>query len=111
MSDCYGFDAYQRWTRTTAVYPRTTSVMFAYLALGLNGEAGEVAEHYKKVLRGDAVCSDKQAVVKELGDVLWYLARLADELGFNLSEVARVNQDKLNSRKDRGVLKGSGDDR
>lgn len=81
----------------------------AYLALGLNGEAGEVAEHIKKYIRDSHV--DTGAVIKELGDTLWYLARLADELGYTLEEVAELNLLKLADRKERGVIGGSGDER
>ena len=82
--------------------------------LGLAGEAGEVAEHVKKVLRDDGgeVGPERRAAMsKELGDVLWYVAQLASELDLDLDEIARENLDKLFSRQRRGVLSGSGDDR
>jgi NTP pyrophosphatase (non-canonical NTP hydrolase) len=103
---------YQRLSRSTAEYPRETRL--AYPALGLAGEAGEVAEHAKKILRDDGgIVSDERraAMAKELGDVLWYLAQLATELDLDLDAVAQTNLDKLRSRKQRGVLSGSGDDR
>ena len=78
------------------------------------GEAGEVAEKVAKVFRdelGHFTVESKQAIKKELGDVLWYVSALANELGFKLSDVAACNLEKLNSRAERGVLKGSGDDR
>jgi NTP pyrophosphatase (non-canonical NTP hydrolase) len=85
-----------------------------YNALGMNGEAGEVAEKIKKLAR-DGRPSDEAAfragVCKELGDVLWYLAACARDFGFTLEEVATANLDKLASRKARNVLSGSGDDR
>jgi NTP pyrophosphatase (non-canonical NTP hydrolase) len=103
---------YQRLSRRTARYPREASLV--YPALGLAGEAGEVAEQVKKSIRDDAgeVSPERrQALNKELGDVLWYVAQLATELGLDLDEVAGVNLEKLLSRERRGVLAGSGDDR
>ena len=103
---------YQRQSRRTAEYPR--EAWLAYPALGLAGEAGEVAEHAKKAIRDDAgKVSDerKAAMSKELGDVLWYVAQLATELGLDLDDIAAQNLEKLRSRQARGVLSGSGDDR
>lgn len=103
---------YQRISRRTAQYPR--AAWLSYPALGLAGEAGEVAEHAKKAIRDDAgeVSDERRAKMsKELGDVLWYVAQLASELELDLDEVARANLDKLLSRQQRGVLSGSGDDR
>jgi len=103
---------YQRLSRRTAEYPR--EAWLAYPALGLAGEAGEVAEHAKKAIRDDGgSVSDerKSAMSKELGDVLWYVAQIATELGLDLDEIAEQNLAKLLSRKERGVLSGSGDDR
>jgi NTP pyrophosphatase (non-canonical NTP hydrolase) len=103
---------YQRQSRRTAEYPR--EAWLAYPALGLAGEAGEVAEHAKKAIRDDAgkVSDERRAAMsKELGDVLWYVAQLATELGLDLDEIARQNLEKLFSRQARGVLSGSGDDR
>ncbi len=103
---------YQRLSRRTAEYPRTD--WLAYPALGLAGEAGEVAEHAKKAIRDDAgtISEDRRAAMaKELGDVLWYVAQLASELELDLSDIAETNLEKLLSRQRRGVLSGSGDDR
>jgi NTP pyrophosphatase (non-canonical NTP hydrolase) len=103
---------YQRLSRRTAEYPREQ--WLAYPALGLAGEAGEVAEHAKKAIRDDAgaVSGDRRAAMsKELGDVLWYVAQLASELQLDLDEIASENLQKLLSRQCRGVLSGSGDDR
>jgi NTP pyrophosphatase (non-canonical NTP hydrolase) len=103
---------YQRQSRRTAEYPR--EAWLAYPALGLAGEAGEVAEHAKKAIRDDAgKVSDERraAMAKELGDVLWYVAQLATELGLDLDDIAGQNLEKLLSRQARGVLSGSGDDR
>jgi NTP pyrophosphatase (non-canonical NTP hydrolase) len=103
---------YQRLARRTAQYPR--EAWLAYPALGLAGEAGEVAEHAKKTIRDDGgVLSDERraAMSKELGDVLWYVAQLASELELDLDEIAQGNLEKLLSRQRRGVLSGSGDER
>lgn len=103
-------DDYQEAAIETAIYPdKGEQNGLAYVALGLNGEAGEVAEKVKKFLRDGGI--DEEAVAKELGDVLWYLANLADEIGYSLSEVARINVSKLKSRSKRGTLGGSGDNR
>jgi len=80
-----------------------------YLALGLCGEAGEVADKLKKCIREEDTAD--QDVIKELGDVLWYLTNMATYLGYDLSEVAEMNKEKLVSRARRGVIQGKGDDR
>ncbi|HEX4186886.1 MAG TPA: nucleoside triphosphate pyrophosphohydrolase family protein [Solirubrobacteraceae bacterium] len=103
---------YQQRSRRTAEYPR--EAWLAYPALGLAGEAGEVAEHAKKAIRDDGgrIREERRAAMsKELGDVLWYVAQLATELGLELEEVARENLEKLSSRQERGTLSGSGDER
>jgi NTP pyrophosphatase (non-canonical NTP hydrolase) len=107
------FAAYQSLSRRTATYPHAGTDL-TYPALGLCGEAGEVAEKVKKTLRDDGgVLSDERrdALARELGDVLWYLSQLATEAGLDLEEIAAENLDKLLSRQERGVLRGSGDDR
>jgi NTP pyrophosphatase (non-canonical NTP hydrolase) len=103
---------YQHFSRRTAEYPR--EAWLAYPALGLAGEAGEVAEHVKKVIRDEAgVVSHerRESMSKELGDVLWYVTQLASELELELEDIARANLEKLFSRQRRGLLSGSGDDR
>ena len=105
MSD---FNEYQRWTRETAIYPADKSI--EYCGLKLCSEAGEVAGKIGKWVRGDKQLQ-RDEVCKELGDVLWYVARLADDLEINLSDVAEMNRGKLMSRKHRGVIKGDGDER
>ena len=107
------FQEYQDKSRETALYPNRDN-NFIYPTLGLAGEAGEVAEKIKKVLRDDAgqVSDDKkQELAKELGDVLWYLAQLATEMNLKLEDIAAGNLEKLFSRKERGKLHGSGDNR
>lgn len=86
----------------------------AYAALGLGGEAGEVLEKIKKLVRDDEgfMTPERQdALKKELGDILWYLAEVATQARLDLNDVAQANLDKLRSRQERGVLQGSGDDR
>lgn len=101
---------YQQNTSKTAIYPKETAL--PYLALGLVGEAGEVSEKIKKVLRGDYAIDDvKEDIAKELGDVLWYAAQLSGELGFTFEEVATLNLEKLMARKANNTLHGEGDDR
>lgn len=81
---------------------------------GLVGEAGEVADKFKKLLRdknGIATDIDKKELAKELGDVLWYVNSVGIYLGFSLEEIAQFNLDKVLSRKERGVIGGSGDNR
>ena len=104
---------YQARSRATAVYPDAGSNLL-YPTLGLCGEAGEVAEKIKKMVRDDGgVLGDERrdALAKELGDVLWYVAQLASEAGLDLDAIAEANLEKLLSRRERGVLQGSGDDR
>ena len=106
-------NAYQQGARATARYPDVGANPI-YPTLGLCGEAGEVADKVKKVLRdqGGEFSSDvRQALKLELGDVLWYVAQLASELGFELEEIAAANLSKLASRAARNVIAGSGDDR
>jgi NTP pyrophosphatase (non-canonical NTP hydrolase) len=104
---------YQSSALRTAIYPNMGG-NFPYPALGLVGEAGEVADKLKKVIRdNDGILTDpvRDAVAKELGDVMWYVAVLAYELDYDLETIAKNNLDKLASRQERGVLTGSGDNR
>lgn len=103
---------YQAAALTTAVYPEDKRII--YPALGMCGEAGEVADKVKKVIRDnnqDFTEEKKREIAKEIGDVLWYCATLAHDLGFSLEEIAQMNIEKLQSRKERGMLSGSGDNR
>lgn len=103
---------YQTAALTTAVYPEDKRII--YPALGMCGEAGEVADKVKKVIRDNAqnfTAEKKREIAKEIGDVLWYCAVLSHDLGFTLEDVAQMNIDKLQSRKERGMLSGSGDNR
>lgn len=106
---------YQENAKSTAIYEDP----IVYPALGLAGEAGEVAEKIKKLIRDkggirnlpNITEADKAAVSKELGDVLWYISALAHDLGISLDDVARTNIGKLLARKEAGTLSGSGDNR
>lgn len=105
-------NAYQAAAKETAVFPPDQGIV--YTALGLASEAGEVTDKVKKVIRdNEGVFSydAREAIKKELGDVLWYVSGLAWELGFTLTEVADANIEKLSSRFERGKIGGSGDDR
>lgn len=82
-----------------------------YYALGMVGEAGEIAEKIKKAYRDNGGEFDKELMKKELGDVLWYIAMLSEKFGFTLEDVAQTNIAKLEDRMRRGVLNGSGDKR
>ena len=85
-----------------------------YPALGLNGEAGEVAEKVKKIIRdkkGKMDAEARKAISQEVGDILWYCAQMATELKYSLDQIARENIEKLRSRKRRGVISGDGDKR
>ncbi len=104
---------YQINARKTALYP-DVGLNPIYPTLGLAGEAGEVADKVKKVIRDRGGVFDdeaRQAIMLELGDVLWYVAQLSSELNFSLEEVARANLDKLESRAKRGLISGEGDQR
>jgi NTP pyrophosphatase (non-canonical NTP hydrolase) len=101
------FEEYQEQARSTAIYPRDQAIV--YPALGLTGEAGEVAEKVKKWIRDGVL--DKEAIAKELGDVLWYIAALSGDLEISMDEIASQNIQKLRDRAARGKIQGSGDDR
>ena len=125
------FDDYQRIAIRSAIYPgQGTTVGLWYCLTKLNGEAGEAAEHIGKAFRDDGalepiaapyddvlfapnsrIDSRREAIIKELGDVLWYVSAAANELGLSLGEIATTNITKLASRTERGQLRGSGDDR
>ena len=104
---------YQDRALETAIYPNR-GANFVYPVLGLCGESGEVADKLKKVIRDDdGVLTDtvRNAVANELGDCMWYIAVLAAELDYQLSEIMAMNLSKLASRQRRGVISGSGDAR
>lgn len=103
---------YQDFTIKTAIYPGAGLggiPELTYLALGLNGEAGEVADKIKKFIRDDSL--DIGGIIYELGDVCWYVARLADSLGYSFEDLLAINKSKLLRRMEDGKLQGSGDNR
>lgn len=104
---------YQEKTEVTAIYPNAGNNVY-YPTLGLVGEAGEIANKVKKIMRdGDGVITDdvRKTLSKEIGDVMWYIGRLCSELDIYLDDVCSANLDKLLDRKNRNALKGSGDNR
>lgn len=126
-------NAYQAIATKSAIYPgQGTPLGLAYVALKLNGEAGEFAEHVGKAMRDDDLMSGhfveaeqnvielrdneltperRDLIIKEIGDVLWYLSAACNELGISLSEAATINLEKLCDRAERNALRGSGDNR
>ena len=130
--DKRALDEYQRIATKSAIYPgQGTPLGLAYVALKLNGEAGEFAEHVGKAMRDDNLmpvgvtehgndvayidgmltAERRDLIIKEIGDVLWYLSAACNELGISLSEAATINLEKLCDRAERNALRGSGDNR
>jgi NTP pyrophosphatase (non-canonical NTP hydrolase) len=107
------FTTYQTRSRKTAGYPAIGHPVI-YPTLGLVNEAGEVAGKIKKIFRdkgGEINDETREALKAELGDVLWYIAQVATELGLSLDEIAEHNIAKLYDRLERGRIRGEGDDR
>ena len=100
---------YQAEALSTAIYPNDNKV--EYLALALCGEAGEVADKVKKIIRDFSDKDTRDRIAYELGDVLWYTANLARAIGYSLSEVATLNLAKIAARKLQGTIHGTGDNR
>lgn len=103
---------YQQEALVTAVYPEDRKII--YPSLGLCGEAGEVAEKVKKVIRdnnGELTEEKRLEIAKEIGDVLWYAATLSHDLGYDLEDIAMMNINKLRSRQKRNKINGNGDNR
>ena len=103
---------YQEEALKTAIYPEDKKII--YPTLGLTGEAGEVAEKVKKVIRDnnqEFTDEKKRQIALEISDVLWYFATLSHDLGYTLGEIGQMNIDKLVSRQQRNKIGGSGDER
>jgi NTP pyrophosphatase (non-canonical NTP hydrolase) len=107
--DTINVKKYQAGTAKTAKYPKEKAI--EYLALGLCSEAGEVAGKVKKFVRGDQPNMDIDAISAELGDVMWYISQLANELDLSLGLIMLENLIKLESRARRGKISGDGDNR
>jgi len=105
-------DMYQKVALTTAIYPREQAII--YPTLGLTGEAGEVANKVKKIIRDGSDSKNEKLVSEiksEIGDCLWYIAVLANDFDIKLSDIASANIEKLATRKSKGTIHGSGDNR
>jgi NTP pyrophosphatase (non-canonical NTP hydrolase) len=105
-------DMYQKVALTTAIYPREQAII--YPTLGLTGEAGEVANKVKKIIRDGSNFKDEKLVSEikaEIGDCLWYIAVLASDFDIKLSDIASSNLEKLANRKKNNTIHGSGDTR
>ena len=105
-------DMYQKVAKTTAIYPREQAII--YPTLGLTGEAGEVANKVKKIIRDGTNKNNERLVSEikaEIGDCLWYIAVLASDFNIKLSDIASTNLEKLANRKKKGTIHGSGDKR
>ncbi len=108
------FTEYQAQALTTNLKNDDQTLEILQQALGLGDEAGEVLAIFKKWVRDDGADISKldtERVKKELGDILWYIAVVAHDVGLKLDEIAVKNLQKLSDRKTRGVLSGSGDNR
>jgi NTP pyrophosphatase (non-canonical NTP hydrolase) len=111
------FDAYQLATSDTAIYPGANEGTFEainYCLVGAAGEIGEIMNKWGKIIRDQSSEIDydqRKDMGKEIGDVVWFLTRAADELGLPVEMILNENLEKLRSRKARGVLSGSGDNR
>ncbi len=104
---------YQAKAWKTAIYP-CKGHNLTYPILGLNGEAGELADHCKKIIRDNnnkLTIGRKTDIIKEAGDVLWYVAALCQELNISLESIAQKNLQKLSDRQKRCKIQGSGDHR
>ncbi|MDE1857039.1 MAG: nucleoside triphosphate pyrophosphohydrolase family protein [Candidatus Micrarchaeota archaeon] len=102
------FNEYQSNAVRTAMYPENLEGNFYYTTIGLAGEVGELLNKVKKIAR-DKKMPEREDIISELGDILWYLSQTAKEFGTDLDEVAQYNVKKLRDRMNRGVIKGSGD--
>ena len=105
-------DEYQEKAKATAIYPKKDAL--PYLALGLGSEAGEVSGKVKKLIRDGPdkrPLTWREDISYEIGDVLWYCSELADNINYTLGMIAAQNLSKLQKRKDKGTLGGSGDTR
>ena len=106
------FNEYQKAALSTAIYPQEKKII--YPLIGLAGETGEVGDKIKKEIRdrnSEFGTESRFEIAKEIGDVMWYLALLANDLGYSLDEIAHMNIEKIRSRKQRDKIHGEGDNR
>lgn len=119
LQNTHSINDYQEAATKSAIYPgKDTALGLMYCALKLNGEAGELAEHIGKALRDDnfgayqeLTPERKEHIIKEVGDVAWYLSAICNELNIDFATALVVNLRKLKDRQERNVQRGSGDDR
>lgn len=115
FDDDLGLNEYQLMASNTAIYPgKWNKEGLNYTLLGLLGEAGEIANKYKKILRddgGEFTPDTRLALADEAGDTLWYLGMFIQELGYDFAAIAKMNRDKLAKRASENAIKGSGDSR
>jgi len=109
------FNEYQELAAGSAFFTKGDKQFnLVYCTLGLNGETGEFTEHIKKMIRDDnnILTEERRAqMIKELGDILWYLSYISKELDIELEEIAKINIHKIYDRKKKGTERGSGDNR
>tara|TARA_B100000925_G_scaffold291574_1_gene280179 strand:+ start:2596 stop:2949 length:354 start_codon:yes stop_codon:yes gene_type:complete len=117
MDEIMHFSEYEHIAKKSALYPKNEVNGVIYTAIGLSNESGEVLGKLKKIIRdfdgsfSEGVEQNKEVLIDELGDVLWYLCLLGGEIGSSLEEIAQKNNKKLYSRLQSGTIKGDGDDR
>ena len=117
MDEIMHFSEYEHIAKKSALYPKNEVDGVIYTAIGLSNESGEVLGKIKKIIRdfngsfSEGVSHNKEQLMDELGDVLWYLCMLGNEIGSSLEEIAERNNKKLLSRLQSGTIKGDGDDR
>lgn len=108
------FNQYQEEVKRTAITKLTGIAEVSYSVLGICGESGEVAEKIKKIIRDkDSIISEEDRVLllKEAGDILWYISKFLSDIGWTLEEAILTNVEKIRDRETRGVLQGNGDNR
>lgn len=107
------FNEYQEKTKQTAIYPKQNNIGIYYTVLGLVGESGEIANKVKKIIRDNKKINEEyvQTLSLEIGDVMWYVSQLCNELELSLESVCNENIEKLLDRQKRDKIQGEGDNR
>ena len=117
MESLMHFSEYEDIAKKSAIYPKDKFDGVVYTAIGLSNESGEVLGKLKKIIRdfngsfSEGVNQNREDLVEELGDVLWYLCMLGNEIGSSLEEIAKRNNEKLSSRLQNRTIQGNGDNR